>query len=275
MDDWLARTVELVDKYQPQIVWFDWWIEHLAWKTHLKRFAAFYYNRGAQWQLPNQGVAINYKYDAFCEGSAVFDVERGQLEDIRSEFWQTDTAVAKHSWCYTQNNEYKTADSLIDDLVDIVSKNGALLLNIGPRADGTVPEEDERLLREIGAWLRVNGEAIYGTRPWKTFGEGPTKVLDGAFSDTKREPFTGQDIRFTTKGDVLYAIALAWPGERIVIESLKSAATVGSSDVLQVRLLGHDEALEFTRDERGLTIELPAQAPCEHAFAFEIRGFLS
>lgn len=268
-DDWLARTIELVDKYQPQIVWFDWWIMHETFKPYLQRFAAYYYNRGAQW---NKGVAINYKNDAFPAGSAVFDIERGQLNDIQPQLWQTDTAVAKNSWSYTEGNDYKTTDSLVDDLVDIVSKNGVLLLNIGPKADGTIPAEDERILREIGQWLSINGAAIYGTRPWKIYGEGPTEVVAGAFHDTRRAAFTGQDMRFTTKGDTLYAIALAWPGEQVTIESLKMGTALAVGDIKEVRLLGHEGNLEFTRDANALTIKLPAQPPCEHAFAFAIRG---
>ena len=181
LEDWLARTCELVDKYQPQLVWFDWWIGHAAFEPYLQRFAAHYYNRGLEW---GKGVAINYKYVAYPEGTAVLDVERGQLKDIRPQLWQNDTSVSKNSWCYVKEQDYKTAESLIHDLVDVVSKNGALLLNIGPRADGTIPEPEQEILREIGRWLAVNGEAIYGTRPWRVYGEGPTEVPEGAFTDT-------------------------------------------------------------------------------------------
>src|SRR5689334_2125084 len=128
LNDWLARNGELVDKYQPQLVWFDWWIEQNVFAPYLQKFAAYYYNRGVQW---SRGVAINYKHDAFPEGTAIYDIERGQLSGIRSMFWQTDTAVAKNSWGYVQNQDYKSVDDIVDDLIDIVSKNGALLLNIG------------------------------------------------------------------------------------------------------------------------------------------------
>ncbi len=119
-----------------------------------------------------QGVAINHKFQAFPEGTAVYDLERGQLRGIRPLFWQTDTSVSRNSWGYVENHDYKEAGGIIHDLVDIVSKNGALLLNIGPKSDGTIPEQEMQMLREIGSWLRVNGEAIYGTRPWTVFGEG-------------------------------------------------------------------------------------------------------
>jgi alpha-L-fucosidase len=267
LDDWLARTCELVDKYQPQLVWFDWWIENAAFESYLQRFATYYYNRGAQ---RNRGVAINHKYEAFPAGAAVFDIERGQVSDIYPRFWQNDTSVSKNSWGYVTNHDYKTVDSIVDDLVDVVSKNGALLLNIGPRPDGTIPEPEQQMLREIGAWLALNGEAIYGSRPWKVFGEGPTQVSEGAFTDTKRAAFTGEDIRFTTKGDTLYAIALAWPGERLTIKSLGTSAGLLGGEVAGVELLGHAGPLIWERGEHGLTITLPEQLPCQHAFTFKI-----
>ena len=168
--------VELVDKYQPQLVWFDWWIEQTVFQPYLQKFAAYYYNRGEEW---GQGVAINFKYSPFPAGTAVYDIERGQLKGSRPHFWQNDTSVSKNSWGYIHDHDYKDPGDLIQDLVDVVSKNGALLLNIGPRPDGTIPEQEQRILLEIGAWLRVNGEAIYNTRPWRVFGEGPTEVPGG------------------------------------------------------------------------------------------------
>jgi len=266
LDDWLARTCELVDKYQPQLVWFDWWIGNAGFVSHLQRFASYYYNRGAGW---DKGVAINYKYEAFPKGTAVFDVERGQLSEIRPEFWQTDTSVSRNSWGYVTNHDYKPVSNIIHDLVDIVSKNGALLLNIGPRADGTIPEPEVEMLLEIGRWLKVNGEAIYGTRPWHIFGEGPTKVPTGAFTDTKRQAFTQEDIRFTTKGGpasagTLYATVLAWPEDELVITALAGQTIAG------VALLGHDGRLTWSSDAEGLHIRMPAQKPCDHAFAFRI-----
>ncbi|MCX7011113.1 MAG: alpha-L-fucosidase, partial [Candidatus Sumerlaeota bacterium] len=233
------------------------------------KFAAYLYNRGAQW---NNGVAINYKYTAYPEGTAVFDIERGQLAEIRPYFWQTDTAVGKNSWGYVKNMDYKTADSIVDDLIDIVSKNGALLLNIGPAPDGTIPEGDRKILTEIGKWLAVAGEAIYGTRPWRIYGEGPTQVVAGSFSDTKRQPFTGEDFRFTRKGGTIYAIALDWPGGQAAIKALAKGSPHVTGEVAGVKLLGSEAKLKFTRDEGGLKIELPKAKPCENAFAFEITG---
>ena len=268
LQDWLARTCELVDKYEPQLVWFDWWIEEPAFAPYLQRFAAHYYNRGAQW---GRGVAINYKHSAFPEGTAVYDVERGQLTDIRPEFWQTDTSISKNSWGYVENQEYKTATSLIHDLVDIVSKNGALLLNIGPRPDGTIPKPEQEILREMGRWLALHGEAIYATRPWKVYGEGPTAVVGGSFADTKREAFGPRDIRFTARGDLLYAIVLGWPeGGEVVIRSLGSQLKLYGQAIGKIEMLGVAEPLQWRQGVRGLRVKLPAERPNEHAFVLRI-----
>jgi alpha-L-fucosidase len=264
MRDWLARTAEIVDKYKPELVWFDWWIEQPVMQPYLQKFAAFYYNRAAEWRSP--GVAINYKNEAFPAQAAVLDIERGKLDKTRELFWQTDTSISVKSWGYIENDQFRTPDSIVDDLVDIVSKNGCLLLNIGPRADGTIPQQARDILLAIGGWLRVNGEAIYGTRPWKIYGEGPTQVFGGAFKDTASKPFTGQDIRFTTKGNTLYAIALAWPenGE-LVVKSL------ADYPVKKVDLLGATDKLTWERDAAGLRVHLPAARPNDYAFVFRIR----
>ena len=254
-EDWLLHTAELVEKYRPDLIWFDWWINNFGYRKVLREFAAYYYNRAAEW---GKEVAINYKYQAYTPASAVFDIERGQLDEIYPQFWQNDTAVSKNSWGYTENQNYKEPSSIIADLIDVVSKNGALLLNIGPRPDGTIPEEDQRILREIGNWLKVNGEAIYGTRPWLVYGEGPTKVPTGAFSDTNRAAFTSGDIRFTCSGNTLYALPLAQSADGVLkIRSLAEGWNTAPDVIRNVELLGHGPVL-FRRDRDALTLELPS-----------------
>lgn len=268
LKDWLARSTELVDKYQPELVWFDWWIEQPVFQPYLQKFTAFYYNRGAEWK---RGVAINYKNKSFPEHAAVLDIERGQLDKMRPLFWQTDTSISVKSWGYIEGDHLRTAGSLIDELVDIVSKNGTLLLNIGPRPDGTIPEGEEKVLLEIGRWLVVNGEAIYGTRPWKVSGEGPTKVVGGSFKDTAGRPFTAADIRFTTKGDALYAVALGWPENgRLLIKSFAKNSALAKQEIRAVELLGSRTRLKWSRGPEGLSIELPREKPCDYAFALKI-----
>ena len=269
LDDWLARIGELVDKYQPQLVYFDWWIEQIVFQPYLQRFAAYYYNRGAEWQ---RGVVINYKHDAFPAGAAVYDVERGQLKDLHPRFWQTDTSISRNSWGYVQNQDYKTASDIVCNLVDVVSKNGTLLLNIGPRPDGIIPDPEQKILLEIGQWLAINGEAVYGTRPWRIFGEGPTEVLGGGFTDAKPVAFTGQDVRFTTKGDTLYAIALAWPGEQFIVKSLGTSSPLWKGAVDSISLLGYEGQLAWSRQESGMIVQMPDRKPCAHAFVLKIKG---
>ncbi|MCX7800913.1 MAG: alpha-L-fucosidase [Fimbriimonadales bacterium] len=268
LEDWLRRCAELVDSYRPQLFWFDWWIEQPEFAPYLRRFASYYYNRAAAW---GQGVAINYKNEAFPARAAVWDVERGQLASIRESFWQTDTAVAKNSWGYVEGMDYKQPRDLIHDLVDIVSKNGCLLLNVGPRADGTIPEEDRGILLEMGAWLRVHGEAVYGTRPWKVYGEGPTEVVEGAFKDTERQPFTSEDIRFTTRDDRLYAIALGEPAEELLVRSLATGLALEPRPVTQVDVLGGPSQVPFEQTAAGLAVRLPRDRTARHAVALRIR----
>ena len=266
-NDWLARGAELVEKYHPDIVYFDWWIGQASIRANLARFAAFYYNRSQKYG-DHVGV-INYKDYAMQEHSAVLDLERGQLGDIRPLYWQTDTSVSNKSWGYIKDDTFKSPEFVIDQLIDIVSKNGNLLLNIGPRSDGTIPGEVQRVLLDVGAWLSLNGEAIYGTRPWRTYGEGPTKVAAGSFHDTDTAKYTPEDFRFTTKGDDVYAIGLAWPtsGEA-VIHAL--AKTVGSEPVQSVALLGGDTKLRFEQSADGLHVQLPAQASAKYPYVLRL-----
>ena len=254
MEDWLLRTCELIDRYHPRMLYFDWWIEHRAAKPWLKKLAAYYYNRAA---ARGEGVVINYKHDSFLFGTAVPDVERGQFADIKPYVWQTDTAVARNSWGYTEGNVYKSAEELIWNLADVVSKNGNFLLNIGPRADGTIPEADTRILEEIGAWLKVNGEAIYDTRPWRICGEGPTRVAEGQFSDDVAPQYTHGDFRFTVKDDALYVIAMKCnpEGEYCVhaLGELDASRQANFHGIIRdVRLLGSDAGVQWFRDEAGL-----------------------
>ncbi|WP_077624220.1 alpha-L-fucosidase [Sediminibacillus massiliensis] len=256
LEDWLIRTCEIVDRYRPKIMYFDWWIQHHAVKPYLKKFAAYYYNRAEEWGID---VAINYKHDAFMFGSAVVDIERGQFSEQKPYFWQTDTAVAKNSWCYTENNHYKTAQEIICDLVDIVSKNGSLLLNIGPKADGTIPEEDKAILLEIGSWLKVNGEAIYDSKVWRKSGEGPTQIEEGQFTDSESKVFTSEDIRFTVNGSYLYATILKFPEDgKVTIQSLAeqdaSKLPHFHGIIKDVSVLGFDEKPAWERTEKGLEI---------------------
>jgi alpha-L-fucosidase len=268
LDDWIARVAEMVGKYQPEIVWFDWWIETKEFEPYLQRLAAFYYNDAAR---RGATAAINYKFNAYPPGAAVLDIERGQSDQILPRFWQTDTSVSIKSWGYIDNDTFRTPESMVQQLVDIVSKNGALLLNVGPKPDGTIPEQAKNVLLAMGRWLAVNGESIYGTRPWKISGEGPTKVVGGSFHDTATKPYTSRDIRFTTRDGLLYAIALAWPQDgQIRIQSLARGSKVMDAEIADVQLLGSSDKLKWMRDSDGLEIEMPTARTGEFAWVFRI-----
>jgi alpha-L-fucosidase len=267
--DWLARSAEIVEKYKPEIMYFDWWDGQASVRPALTRFAAFYYNT-IQANGKPAGV-INYKDYAMQEDSGVLDIERGQLGGIRPKYWQTDTSVSNKSWGYIENDTFKSPEFIVHQLVDIVSKNGNLLLNIGPKSDGTIPDEVQQVLRDIGDWLKLNGEAIYGTRPWRVFGEGPTKVAEGSFHDTDVQPYTPEDFRFTTKGGALYAIELGWPAQQgeVLIHSLASG--LGQEKVQSIELLGSESKLKFQQREDGLHVSVPRSSLGKYAFAYRIQ----
>lgn len=257
LQDWLVRTCEIIDRYHPKILYFDWWIQHSACKPYLKKLAAYYYNRAQEW---GEQVVINYKHDAFQFGTAVPDVERGQFADVKPYFWQTDTAIALNSWCYTENNQFRPAADILCDLVDIVSKNGCLLLNVGPKADGTISQEDREILLKIGEWMKVNGEAVYGTKVWRKYGEGPTKIVEGQFSDGIKKNFTPEDFRFTTAKGKLYAIALKCSDNgEYCIHSLGEQDASRQANfhgiIKSVETLGTTEKPEWRRDGQGLHIK--------------------
>lgn len=265
LDDWLVRTCELVDRYQPAVLYFDWWIHNHSYKPYLKKLAAYYYNRAVEW---GKEVTINYKHEAFPPTVATFDVERGALSGISPIYWQTDTAIGKHSWGYRSDNVYKSARQVICDLIDIVSKNGNLLINIGPKPDGTITDEETKVLLTMGEWLEKNGEGIYGTTFWKVFGEGDINAEDGFFKDNDEKPFTTADFRFTYKDANLYAFQMR-PARTALIKTLKKHIP---HDYLveNVTLLGSDTPIIWTRTEEGLSIELSCEPVNDLPLCFKI-----
>lgn len=265
MNDWLLRSTELVNKYQPQLFWFDWWIQQPALEPYRKSFASYYYNMGLQW---NKGVVINYKYDrSFPDGVAVLDLERGKLDSVRQLPWQTDDALGNISWGYIKNNTFKSARYVVTNLIDIVSKNGNLLLNIGPRADGTITDEETQVLLGTGKWLDVNGDAIYGTRPWKLYGEGPTRSASGAFAD-QTIPFNAKDIRFTTKGDTLFVITLGLPTESTLVKSLGIKMNFGL--VADISMMGSTDKVSWTQKNDALSIKPDAHYPSDFVVVYKV-----
>lgn len=264
-DNFVAKIKEVIDGYQPDLLWFDARMERIG-ERHRQDFAAYYYNEAAKW---NREVGITYKNEDMGKGSGILDVERGRMSNLQPFKWLTDDSVCWQSWAHLSEPEYKSAKRLIDGLVDIVSKNGNLLLNIPPRADGTIPEEVQALLLDMGKWLDINGEAIYGTRPWQVFGEGPTKVYEGHFSEKENDLMSARDIRFTRKGETIYATIMGIPYETIRINSLNEDALKGKQ-ISSIKLLGSDESIQFSQDAKGLSIQPPKSKPSDIALSFKL-----
>ena len=265
LDRWLAKTKEVIDKFHPDLLWFDYGIRWI--QEHFKQeMLAYYYNQA---HAHGQEVVLTYKWNHLVPGCGVLDVELGSFENLTYYDWITDTTVDDgHGWGYLKEPRYKTVDTLIHYLIDNVSKNGSLLLNVGPRPDGVISEQAKELLLGIGKWLDVNGEAIYGTTPWTTYGEGPTHMNKaGYFTENNQINYTAQDIRFTTKGQNLYAICLARPKDVLTIQSLK---LLYPSEIRSVYLLGSEAPVDWTLDAGGLNIHPPLQKPCDHAYVFKI-----
>lgn len=266
LKDWLVRNCEFIDNYQPRVLYFDWWIHNAAFKPYLQKLAAYYYNRAEEW---GQEVSINYKHNAFPPNCATFDVERGALVDISPVPWQTCTAIGKNSWGYTKDNKFKSAGHIICDMIDIVSKNGMMLLNVGPKADGTITAEETDVLKGIGKWLKVNGDGIYDTIPWKVFGEGKANVKAGFFQDNKKKGYTEKDFRFTYKKGSIYAFQMK-PGKSRTVK-IKSFKTV-KEDLLvkSVTLLENGNQLKFERNKKCMVINLPEGVQSDLPLCFKI-----
>lgn len=268
-DTWVAKVKEVIDKYHPSLIYFDARLNIID-ERRLTDVIAYYYNQA---ERRHEEVSVTYKEKELPPGAGLLDIERGRLDKLASFKWLTDDAIDWNSWCHVQNANYKSPDRIVDELVDIVSKNGNLLLDITPTAEGVIPQPVVERLLAIGQWLAVNGEAIYGTRPWKVFGEGPTQIKSGMFGEEKIPDFVAQDIRFTSRWKTLYAIALDWPqnAPALLIKSLNTNdALLAQGEVAHVSLLGSDAKLSWQHSSEGLSISLPREKPGAFAYAFKI-----
>jgi len=266
VDKWLAKTREVIDEYQPDMLWFDFGLRYVL-ERYKREFLAYYYNKAEEW---GREVVVAYKGHDLAPGSGVLNLERSRFSQLTHHVWLTDTTVDDgYGWGYLRDAQYKTATTLVHYLVDNVSKNGSLLLNIGPKPNGEIPEEVKGVLLKIGRWLEVNGEAIYGTTPWMVYGEGPTKIVkSGGLSEQEKVRYTSEDIRFTVKDDTLYAICLDWPGDDITIKS--ATEKLYDSEIKSIRMLGVDGVLPWKMTKEALKIKTPTSKPCDHAYVFKI-----
>jgi alpha-L-fucosidase len=289
---WYMRTKELIDKYHPDLLYFDGpmpvqavtgWrrsdemnlsrVKKDSMENYGMRIAAYFYNANRRWHNGRLDAVLNLK--SWLPGSVpdhsavVMDVEKGQSDSLCTDYWQTDTSL-NGNWFYSPGPLDLSDTVVVQNLCDIASKNGNLLLNVSLRADGSLPDDQSKLLLNVGRWLDINGKAIYGTRPWKIFGEGPTKVQGGDFKEN-RQPFTSGDIRFTTKGAALFAIIMGWPEDgKILIHSLKKGNALEPRAVKKVEMLGTAEKLKWETRDDGLMVVLPSKRPSDFASVLRI-----
>jgi alpha-L-fucosidase len=230
---------------------------------------SYYYNRALDW---GKDVVVTYKHKDLKPWAGVLDLERARMKEKKAFPWLTDDSVDWGSWCDVQDPDYKSANRMIDFLVDVVSKNGCVLLNVTPTAAGEIPAPVQERLLEIGKWLDLNGEAIYDTRPWQVYGEGPTEIVEGHLNEIENPDHTAEDIRFTCKGDTVYTIFLDIPeSTALTVHSLCPENGVTAERIKDISLLGSDQSLSWSEAEEGLMIQLDRRPELEHAIAFRIK----
>jgi alpha-L-fucosidase len=263
---------DLLERYEPDLLYTD---GAVPFGEVGRRLIAHFYNINtrnhggfcqAVYTLKHLSGEFEHNHGEYVENIGVLDVERGVVSEILSRPWQTDTCIG--GWFYDRRAVYKTTADIVHMLVDIVSKNGNLLLNIPLRPDGTFDDESMHVMQGIGRWMAINGVAIYETRPWKVFGEGPTRTVEGEFREASQQ-WTAQDFRFARKGDIIYAFQMAWPADRhAVITSMK---LTNSLHVKEVSLVGYEGIVSWSQMADGLHIDLPPEPPCEAVHVFSIR----
>lgn len=251
LEDWLISSCELIDRYQPSSLFFDWWVSYKDFRPYMKKFLAYYYNRSLEW---NKEVCVYYKSDAVMYNCAIFDRERGQLSEISPYIWQGETSTAYNSWSYCTTNRFKKPEVIACNMLDVISKNGCFVLNIGPKADGTICTEEMGILNKMGEWTRKNSEAIWGTAPYKVFGEGK-KQKAGSFSE--RYSYTKNDYRFTFKTGAIYAFSLAPYNQKVFkIKALKHSMDMFNCEIQNITVLSINQKVEFKSTENSLQITL-------------------
>ncbi|WP_430934618.1 alpha-L-fucosidase [Saccharicrinis sp. 156] len=268
---WKEKIYEVVDKYQPDLLWFDSRVFLLPEKDR-QEMVAHYYNKGLEW---NKDIVLTYKNEDLEKGVGVLDLEKGRFDEKTDFPWLTDDSYAWHGWSWREDLNLKTSDVIIDELIDITSKNGCLLLNITPTHDGLIPQEQRDGLLEIGKWLETNGEAIFNTRPFVTFGEGVTQLKKNHFGGVQGFGVTYQpeDFRFTQNGSNLYISQLALPaaGKEYLLKSFAKDGLAGTFKIASINLLGSQEEIKWKQNDKGLYITAPLKAPNNKTIVYKVK----
>lgn len=278
---WMQKVMEVIDAYDPDLVYFDSRANIIG-ESYKHKLLDYYYNGPGS----SKDRIISYKQADFPENTGVRDLECGLFSHGQEFVWQTDDRLEdKRTWCHVEDPRYRSSMSVIHQLCDVVSKNGNLLLNIGPKADGTFEEEAVSVLGKVGGWLSGFGEAIYGTRPFTVFGEGATKSRNsdfdisqieeqtrkGTFEKVAPERLPTGDIRFTTRGSTLYAILMGQPeaGE-VRIRNLAEGMGLASGYIRQIDVVGGEKNVAWSRDVSALSVKLKEKLPSPYANAISV-----
>jgi len=268
LDMWESKLLEVIDKYQPDLMWFDSWLDEIP-DEYKTSYLAYYFNKAGEW---GKEVVVTFKQDDLPREIGVEDYEKGRTNELTDYVWLTDDTISRGSWCYTEDLQIKGTAEVLHTLIDIVSKNGQLLLNISPKVDGTIPDNQRQVLLGIGKWLQDYGEAIYETRPFVDFGEGPTLLEKGGHFVRMKGGYTPQDIRYTRKSETVYAIILGWPGEneQVVMAIFGKDNKAKDVVVTDVSMLGTDEKIKWQRQDTGLIVTTPAKKIDDMAIVFKL-----
>lgn len=270
---WFLRMKDLVDNYQPDLLYTD---GGLPFETYGCHTVANLYNQSAKRNGGEVQAVYTSKNSNDCAvGTCVLDIERGLANEIKPAAWQTDTCIG--DWHYNRDiyekRGYKSAKTVVDLLVDVVSQNGNLTLNFPLPNNGVLDSEELKTLDGITDWMAVNSEGIYGTRPWKIYGEGPSAQSQrpgGGFNESKRTSLTIDDVRFTTKGKTLYAFVMGWPEKEAIVKALGTSSPQLPGRIEHVELLGHKDRVQWKQDASSLKVSLPSQKPSDHAIALKV-----
>lgn len=265
LEDWLVHSVELIDKYQPLTLFFDWWIMNHAFRPYIKKFLAYYYNKSKEW---GKEVCVQYKSDAIMYNAGIFDRERGQIDNTSPYIWQSETSTAYNSWSYCTTNKFKSPEVIARVFADVISKNGNFVLNIGPMANGEICPQEKHILAQLGDWTSKNEQAIWGSSPYKNFGEGK-KRKGGSFKEKKA--YTTKDFRYTYRPCHIYAFALV-PNKKNVYKLTMLAKGRDSFHfiVKDIKVLGYDNKVEWTVNKNNLEIRLSTPIDTKMPLCFDI-----
>lgn len=265
LEDWLVSSCELIDKYQPSTLFFDWWVMNHSFRPYMKKFLAYYYNRSLEW---GKEVCVQYKSDALMYNVGIFDRERGQLEGTSPYIWQSETSTAYNSWSYCTTNRWKTPENIACVFADVISKNGNFVLNIGPKADGTICDEEKYILTEIGKWTATNKDAIWGASAYKTYGEGKPKK-SGSFKEHNK--YTAKDYRYTYRTCHVYAFALKQNTSGVY--RMKKLAFNRESfcfDIKKITVLGYNNEIVYKQNNKYLEIKVIGKIDSKMPICFDI-----